>query len=70
MVMRELGEMKKLRVLYLEMNPMAKSGDYRRKTIIALPQIRRLDAILCRAENEDDDPNETDTTQSSDADED
>uniref|UniRef100_A0A1I8BAA4 Protein phosphatase 1 regulatory subunit 22 n=1 Tax=Meloidogyne hapla TaxID=6305 RepID=A0A1I8BAA4_MELHA len=46
----KLSKLKSLQTVYLEHNPIYNEGcaNYRRKAILALPQIQQLDATICR----------------------
>ena len=43
-----LAKLSELDTVYFEHNPIHKSADYRRKMKMILPQLRQIDATLCR----------------------
>lgn len=43
----ELAANTKLVTVYLERNPLAKDVQYRKKLMLALPQLKQIDAALC-----------------------
>lgn len=43
-----LQQNKKLATVYLEHNPIGKDVQYRKKIKLALPQIQKIDATLCK----------------------
>ncbi|KAJ2838536.1 Protein phosphatase 1 regulatory subunit 7, partial [Coemansia sp. 'formosensis'] len=49
-VERACGPLAALRTVYLEFNPLqrAQPASYRRKVMLALPQVTQIDATLCR----------------------
>ena len=47
-VLSQLAGLRDLRLVYLELNPLAKNDQYRQKLMAALPQVTRIDAVPCR----------------------
>lgn len=43
----QLKENKKLETVYLERNPLAKDVQYRKKIILTIPWLKKIDATLC-----------------------
>lgn len=46
---KQLAPLKQLNNVYLEHNPIYKDSAYRRKVMLALPQVAQIDATMCRA---------------------
>lgn len=44
----ELRENPKLETVYLERNPIAKDVQYRKKLLLAVPWLKKIDATLCQ----------------------